>query len=501
MSEQGRQPVKRTTTTTTTRPAAARTTSAARTPGTVRTSSGTVRTSSGAVRASSGTVRTSTGAARTSAGAVRTSAVRTTAGTAHRPATTTRPGTARTSAPVRTVRSTQPIRKPEQKIDKQTMLGFAVIAVLVIVLLVLIISILGRLFRGGSDTVAPQTAPTPTVQVMIDYSTPEPTSAPTPTAIPQTEYSYRTAYIPEAADGFLPVFYSAPTDEKIIAITIDDCYQGENLQKIVDLAIQYGGKLTLFPIGENAIRSQQSQTIKYAWENGFEIENHTYDHNGLYGITDDELAWQMYGQSVCINKVLGVNYQQHFIRPKGGDARNDQRIHAYAMQMGIGGVAHWSVTGSVTDLDEVMRDLKSGDILLFHTTDNDLARLQQFIPFAASQGYQMVTLNEMFGLPANEYTPLTEEPDPKNFTAPPLEPFDRVLVPIRKTTYSSGAKLLQQRLIDLGYLGGEADGIFGKGSANALKEFQYAAGFENDGVASVELQEFIYSDEALKYKK
>lgn len=379
-------------------------------------------------------------------------------------------------------------------------MGFAIIAVLGIILVILMISIIARII-GGSGSAAPHTAPTPTVQVLIDYSTPEPTAEPTATPIPQNDYSYRNAYIPEAADGFLPVYYSAPTDEKIIAITIDDCYQGENLQKIVDTAIQYGAKLTLFPIGENAIRSQQSQTIKYAWENGFEIENHTYDHNGLYGITDEELANEIYGQSVCINSVLGVNYQQHFIRPKGGDARNDQRIHAYASQLGIIGVAHWSVTGSVTDLDEVKRDLKSGDILLFHTTDNDLARLLDFIPYAASQGYQMVTLNEMFGLPENEVTPLTETPDPKNFTAPALEPFDRVLVTIKKTTYSSGAKLLQERLIELGYLSGEADGIFGKGSANALKEFQYAAGFENDGVATVELQEFIYSDEALKYKK
>ena len=60
------------------------------------------------------------------------------------------------------------------------------------------------------------------------------------------------------APGYGLVFSEADTEEKIIAITVDDCFQAENLRQIVDKAIEVGGKLTIFPIGQNALKKQQS---------------------------------------------------------------------------------------------------------------------------------------------------------------------------------------------------------------------------------------------------
>jgi hypothetical protein len=56
------------------------------------------------------------------------------------------------------------------------------------------------------------------------------------------------------AEGFLPVFSSAKTEEKIVAITVDDCFQAENLEQIVNKAIEVGAKLTIFPIGKNVLK-------------------------------------------------------------------------------------------------------------------------------------------------------------------------------------------------------------------------------------------------------
>ena len=113
---------------------------------------------------------------------------------------------------------------------------------------------------------------------------------------------------PTAAPGFLPVFSRADTDEKIVAITVDDCFQAENLQQIVDAALQAGGKLTIFPIGENVLKQKQSQILKYAWENGFELENHTFTHNGLFASSNEELAEEVYKQQLALCQILGVEY-------------------------------------------------------------------------------------------------------------------------------------------------------------------------------------------------
>ena len=298
------------------------------------------------------------------------------------------------------------------------------------------------------------------------------------------DVSANAVYRPAAENGLLPVFRKSATEEKIIAITVDDCYQADNLAAIVQLALDCGGKLTLFPIGENVLKEAQAKTLRYAWQKGFELENHTFTHNSLYAISDEELAKEVYYQNLALSKILGVEYQAHFLRPRGGDARNDQRMQAYARQLGYCG-SDRSVTESA-----LQKSLKSGAIYLFHTTDTDLERLQRFIPYATSQGYRLVTLNEMFGYPENETAPLT---GPIEGRSPPaLEPYDPVPVTYKATTYDHGVIRLQEQLIELGYLSGvddgAADGVYGETCAMAVRRFQSDHGLNATGEADPETQ-------------
>ena len=253
----------------------------------------------------------------------------------------------------------------------------------------------------------------------------------------------------------------------------------------MDTAIANGGKLTIFPIGENAVKESQAQTLKYAWEQGFELENHTYSHSGLYNSTPERLAEQVYKQQMALSSILGVEYHCHFLRPKGGDARRDQRMQMYAQQLGYYGIAHWSCAGSTSSDKEIAKALQPGAIYLFHTTDNDWQKLERFIPWVAQQGYQMVTLNEMFDYPANETQPLTM--DAKDYPVPTLAPYEAVYTPLKKTTYSWYAYLFQQKLIELGYLTGEADGIYGPTCEEAVKRYQREHNLEETGIADAEL--------------
>ena len=294
---------------------------------------------------------------------------------------------------------------------------------------------------------------------------------------------------PEITEGYMPVLYQANTEEKIIAITVDDCFQGPNLQKIIQCALDNNGKLTIFPIGDNLKKDTVASAIKWAWESGFEIENHTYNHAGMYHYDDERMRMEMWYQSMQLNQVLGVNYQEHFFRPKGGDERNDQRVHAYANQMGMKGIAIWTQSGSSNPVERLV--LAPGAIYLFHTTNTDLSRLLEFIPLATREGYRLVTLNEMFGLPENEYTELTAATDP-----PQLEAFKVIPTMLQKTSYIRAAAVVQRRLIELGWLEGEADGVFGQSSFMATGYFQLAADLQADGKAGPSTQAVLFSDDA-----
>ncbi len=319
--------------------------------------------------------------------------------------------------------------------------------------------------------------------------TPTPEATPKPTPEPEAVNPQRAATRPTpTAEGFMPVFTKATTEEKIVAITVDDCFQADNLKQIVDKAIEVGGKLTIFPIGQNAIKKAQSEILKYAWENGFELENHTYTHNGLFACSDEELAEEVYKQQLALSYILGVNYHCHFLRPRGGDARGDQRMQMYARQLGYYGIAHWSTSGSANNA-KIAKGLEPGAIYLFHTTDKDLEKLLKFIPWVVEQGYQLVTLNEMFGYPTNETSELTT---PVNEQAiPRLEPYDMVYVPLKKTAYSWEAYLLQEKLIAMGYMTGTPDGVYGDGCVSAVMAYQKDHGMEQTGEADADLVRII----------
>ena len=346
----------------------------------------------------------------------------------------------------------------------------------------------------GDESRPEDAAPAAEVPAAVEAPAAQPEPTPSPEAGENTVSfaSLRAANRPSpTAPGYGLVFSHADTEEKIIAITVDDCFQAENLQQIVDKALEVGGKLTIFPIGTNAIKGKQSQILKYAWEHGFELENHTYNHSGLYRLSDEDLAKQVYLQQLALSHILGVEYQCHFLRPKGGDARRDQRMQVYAQQIGYYGIAHWSCAGSTSTPHEIAKALKPGAIYLFHTTStNDLAKLLQFIPYAVEQGYQLVTLNEMFGYPENETKPLNGPA--KDYPIPQLQPYARYYDVYKPTRYSWGVYLLQEKLIELGYMKGEPDGVYGNDCAACVKAYQKDQGLEPTGVADVALQERLF---------
>ena len=71
-------------------------------------------------------------------------------------------------------------------------------------------------------------------------------------------------------------------------------------------------------------------------------------------------------------------------------------------------------------------------------------------------------------------------------------------VELAKGSKGEEAKKLQARLIELGYLTGAADGIYGNGTAAAVSSFQNQHDLDVTGTADVAMQELLFSDLAQK---
>lgn len=86
-------------------------------------------------------------------------------------------------------------------------------------------------------------------------------------------------------------------------------------------------------------------------------------------------------------------------------------------------------------------------------------------------------------------------------TVPPATPIPATQAPtagpteiptLKKGSKGEAVKALQQRLIDLGYLSGSADGDYGNMTANAVKDFQLVHDMKEDGVAGPDVLDRIF---------
>ncbi|MBR6706043.1 MAG: peptidoglycan-binding protein [Clostridia bacterium] len=76
-------------------------------------------------------------------------------------------------------------------------------------------------------------------------------------------------------------------------------------------------------------------------------------------------------------------------------------------------------------------------------------------------------------------------PTPRPTPSPELteSPVPTVYPTVRKGDRGDLVMIIQQRLINLGYLTGRADGDFGSRTQQALKDYQAVQGLEEDGIA------------------
>ena len=328
-------------------------------------------------------------------------------------------------------------------------------------------------------------------------ATPEPTPSPTPEPTPDDSDPYARLRPLAMGENLVPVFKKAFTNEKVIAITVDECSSPAILEQFANAAQKYGAKLTLFPSGENVLKNGMQRVLqRCVLQMGFEVENRGYSGlSKVFQLPNEEMVQEIWKQTVALNYVLGVRYEPHFFRAYGGLGENDPRTHAFLKQEGYYGIAHWTVSGSDTAASKLPGKLTPGGIYLFKTTKDDGERMKALMEAAQSEGYRMVTLNDLFGYPANSYT--QADGSVLSDTMPVFDFQDEIY-----ELYPGDATWLvfrmQERLRELGYLSkdSKSDGMFGEGTAEALRMFQAQVGRAASGAGDKVTLEMLFASDA-----
>lgn len=193
-------------------------------------------------------------------------------------------------------------------------------------------------------------------------------------------------------------------EPKIIALTFDDGPNTTTTNEVLDVLEKYGIKASFFLIGNN-IDSESAKSVKRAYDMGCEIGNHSKTHSYMDKMSIDEIIAEVEETNEKIVDITGE--EPKFFRPPYISVNKDM-IENIDMPFIAGyGANDWVEKYTAEHRAKlVIRQARDGGIILLHDAKGNSQTVQALdiiIPELQSQGYEFVTISEVFA--RKEITP------------------------------------------------------------------------------------------------
>lgn len=204
---------------------------------------------------------------------------------------------------------------------------------------------------------------------------------------------------PCSAEGAKITYRRVDNSDMKIALTFDDGPHPYYTARILEILEKYDVKATFFFVGQNIENYPEAAETVYAA--GHEIGNHTYTHHRVRSMEHGELLLEM---NKCDDAIYEIDeYRTRLFRPPEGAFNDDVEQTARSMDYSIIlwsiDTRDWEHQSPDTILENVMKNVKSGDIILMHDyigrNSPTPEALEMMIPALLGEGYKFVTVSEL----------------------------------------------------------------------------------------------------------
>lgn len=181
--------------------------------------------------------------------------------------------------------------------------------------------------------------------------------------------------------------WNLPSEQKVVYLSFDDGPTPFVTEKVLELLEEYQAKATFFCIGKNI--EQHPELFNLVKEKGHHIGSHTYSHlNGWKSKPTDYLNDYQKGRDLARSNLFRPPYGRILLNPLQTIQKQDK-------------VIMWDILSKDYDasqtpetvLNNVLRNIKPGAIIVFHDSEkakkNVLAVLPQLLQYLKQQGYAM----------------------------------------------------------------------------------------------------------------
>ena len=198
-----------------------------------------------------------------------------------------------------------------------------------------------------------------------------------------------------AAQRKLPI-YSVDREDKVVALSFDAAWGNEDTQTLIDILDERGVHATFFVVGDWVDRYPDS--VRAIAEAGNEVMSHSLHHAHLSKLSSEEIKNDLLGNNEKIRAVTGVS-PVLFRCPYG---EYDDHVIQAVESMGMTAVQwdvdslDWKGISAAEITDRVLKNVRSGSIVLFHNAAiHTPEALPGIIEALQQEGYTIVPISEL----------------------------------------------------------------------------------------------------------
>ena len=182
----------------------------------------------------------------------------------------------------------------------------------------------------------------------------------------------------------------------MVALTYDDGPYSAVTDRILDVLQEYNSRATFFIVGDRI--EKHPETLKRMYEQQHELGHHTYSHIDMTSVSASELQNQFDKTEKLLKELVNENINIKIVRPVFGNTNKSLASHInYPMILWSIDTLDWSHKNTSRTVEEVKKEVSDGDIILMHDLFEPTAKAtEQLVPYLIEQGYQIVTISELF---------------------------------------------------------------------------------------------------------
>jgi peptidoglycan-N-acetylglucosamine deacetylase len=192
-------------------------------------------------------------------------------------------------------------------------------------------------------------------------------------------------------------------NQKIVALTFDDGPDNEITPGIINILTKYQVRGSFFFIGEKVQKNQD--VVKKAYHAGNLVLSHSFYHNDLSKEGKTKIAEDLRMSDEAIKDVIGKS--PAIFRPPYGatnehviSTAKDQNLKIVLWSIDT---LDWSQKETNNISQNVLRNVRNGDIILFHSNEDKIETLKalpSIIMGLQKKGFRIVTLDKLLEVKA-----------------------------------------------------------------------------------------------------